>query len=190
MKQFSNTLSMKTTYNQLYNEMQADISRVELPELKRVECCFRIATDYWCRLKELIRDQDFAGYDKEIDFFKNVKPLFTSEIEFYTLVYQAMLFQPENDPCELTIFWKNELRRLQKFKESKEEFVRYFKSGSVCMDQQYFLRENNDLSNAVFCKIYGQDRKYTTSHDCLVAALLAQEMYHEYVKEKLKRLLV
>jgi RteC protein len=181
---------MKTTYHQLYNKMQADIRRLELPELERIESCFRIATGYWHRLKETIRDHGFAGDDEEIGFFKKVKPLFTSQIEFYMLVYQAMLFQPENDSSELMLYWENEFRRLQKFIESKEEFVRYFKSGSICKDQQYFLRENNDPGNAGFCKVYDQDKEYTTSHDYLVAALQAHEMYHEYVKEKLKYLLI
>jgi len=47
------------------------------------------------------------------------------------------------------------------------------------------VRDNYDLGNFIVSKPYNTDGDLMTSHDHMVANLLAQEMYHEYVKKKL-----
>ncbi len=186
-----NPILMKHQFQYLYRQMQDDVCKCrqqQFPELQWVECCFRSAAGFWLHLREALANYHFKSEEEEIDFFKNVKPLFTSQIEFYTLIYQGILFKPEEDPVKIESFWESESARLNRFRENKEAFVRYYKSGDTSLDKLYFLRNNNTPRNAVVSKIYDKNANLSTSHDWLVAALMAQEMYHEYTRAKLKEL--
>jgi len=168
--------------------MQADVCKCrqqETPELQWVECCFRAAAGFWLHLREALENYHFNSEEEEIDFFKNVKPLFTSQIEFYTLIYQGILFKPEGDPIKIESFWENESARLGRFRENKQAFVRYYKSGDTSLDKLYFLRNSNTARNGIVSKIYDKNANLSTSHDGLVAALIAHEMYYEYTRAKL-----
>ena len=182
---------MKQQFQCIYLRMKEDVDncrQLELPELEKVERCFRTVAGCWVHVKEALTDHHFANEEEEIDFFKNVKPLFTSQIEFYTLTYQGLLFKPETDRVKIESFWESESGRLQRFRENKEAFVQYYKSGDTSLDKKYFLRNSNDTRNGVTPKVYDKNADFSTSHDWLVAALMAHEMYHEYAKSKLGEL--
>jgi len=184
-----NPILMKQQFQFIYRQMQADVDKCRQQsrtELERIECCFRTADDFWLRMRDALSNHAFRNEDEEIDFFKHVKPLFTSQIEFYTLIYQGMLFKPEADCTKIASFWESESGRLGRFCENKEAFIQYYKSGDTSLDRQYFLRDNN--RQAPVYKIYDKNANFSTSHDGLVAALLAQEMYHEYTRAKLREL--
>lgn len=176
---------MKEKIQLLYRQMLTDLERCwhsELTDLEKIEKCFRISIKCWYRL----RDEFAGGFEDakaEIDFFKNAKPLFTGRIEFYTIAYKSILFKPE-DKSRLKAFWKEELKRLQTFKKNNEEFINYYKSGDTSLDNQYFLRvEDGEVSN-----LQEVGAELRSSHDHLVSAIHAQELYHKYVMEQLKKL--
>ena len=125
---------------------------------------------------------------EEIDFYKNIKPKFTSYIEYLPLIYLALSFLPDGDINMQRFFWIEESKKLQKFVEKNIDFVNYYRTGNTKYDIQYFLTANYDLAGFKVSKIYDMDGKFMTSHDHLVAGLFAHEMYHEYVKNKLERL--
>ena len=90
---------MQERFNHLYEGMMSDVLRLlqtELPELKRVESCYRITTKYWTKVKAICSETSFANSGEEIEFFRCVRPQFTSQIEFYLILYEAMLMVPKN----------------------------------------------------------------------------------------------
>lgn len=149
-----------------------------------VESCFWIASKYWELLKKNI-DKSFFEYEgKEINFFRNIKPKFTSQIQFYTMLAEVMLFVPEESDLQL-LFWKNEQKRYRRFCERNKEFVEYYESRSFYLDSIYFIRVKPDWVPPQQLASYDSDKKFCSSHDHLVRGLLAHKLYFEYVKEKL-----
>jgi hypothetical protein len=182
---------MKQQFQSIYRQLQADTDlcrQRDMPELERIECCFRTASGCWGNMREALNHYRFTTEEEEIDFFRNIKPLFTSQIEFYTLVYQAILFKPQEDLLKIAAFWAGESARLHRFCENKEAFIAYYKSGDTGLDSQYFLRHNNKASCSSAPRVYDKNHHFSTSHDWLVAALIAQEMYHAYTMDKLKEM--
>lgn len=163
--------------------MLTDLERCwhsELTDLEKIEKCFRIAIKYWCRLRDEFGD-DFANTGEEINFFKNIKPLFTGRIEFYTIAYKSLLFKPEGK-ARLKNFWKDEIKKLNTFRKNNEEFIKYYKSGDTSLDHQYFLKieENKDMDS----QEVGSELR--SSHDHLVAAIHARELFQDFATEQLK----
>lgn len=177
---------MTVQHEQLYQEMMATITAKSQQTNKTdmVESCFWIASKYWDLLKKNIDITFFENKGKEIDFFRNIKPKFTSQVQYYTILAEVLLFVPE-DSEEQIIYWKDELKRYQRFCERNEEFVAYYETKCVHMDNVYFVRVALDWVPLQHPASYDADKNFCSSHDHLVRGLLANKMYYDFVKDKL-----
>ncbi|MDB5199199.1 MAG: hypothetical protein JWO92_1162 [Chitinophagaceae bacterium] len=173
----------------LHKAMLAEIEEcrwLSVPEKEQVESAFNTAVNFWEDIKNKLAGYKFENKSQEINFYKNIKPTFTCYIEYFTIVYLSLCYEPPGSPEVQKFFWIEELKKLQKFYHRNAAFVAYYKNGCDEQDLQYFLPDNHDLGNYVTSRIYDMDGAFMTSHDHLVAMLLAQELYHEYVKKKLE----
>jgi hypothetical protein len=180
---------MKMQIEQLYKEMMAAITAKSQQANKTdiVESCFWIASKHWELLKKNI-DRSFFEYEgKEINFFRNIKPKFTSQIQYYTILAEVLLFVPEEHD-EQIIYWKDELKRYNRFCEKNEVFVAYYETKCVHMDSVFFVRVSEEWLPPQAPIIYDADMNFCSSHDHLVRGLLAHKMYYEFVKERLREL--
>jgi len=170
--------------------MQEDMGhcrKKELGRLEEVECCFHMAERFWALLRADLSGHVFDRIDDEIKFFKYTKPKFTSEVEYYSLLYHAELFRKDvHDAVDLRHFWTREKRRLKKFIAENEVFYQYYKEGKCEFDELYFVRSNSDLSNFPKAKVYDLEEKAATSHDSLVTMILALERYTMFIEEEMR----
>ena len=153
-------------------------------ELDRIETAYKIAADSWHELTQKLKDQQFENAEEEIDFFKNDKPRFTCQIEYYKLRNHAALFMPENSDSRQA-FWENERGRLERFYDRHKQFVNYYKNNYTDRDVRYFLAKNQDLTEQISIRPYDRERKFISSHDCLIAMMMSEEMYHEFAVARL-----
>lgn len=167
---------MKEKWFTLYESMQREIEgchKSGADKKAEIECCFNIGLKYWTEIQMGIDQENFVSSRDEIDYYKMVKPLFKSQIEFYNLIYQSELLKPD-DKSELKEFWLKEQQRLPRFIQENQEFYNYYKSGSTKLDEEYFLSSG-------FTDDYGNSLYY----DNLIALILALERYMAYIKPEL-----
>ncbi len=174
---------------QLYQQMQDDIEKSAVNctcEMLMIENCFTITMRYWNNIKQRLDCHLFSNETEEIDFFKNIKPLFIAAIEYYTLYYQAMLFKPSHDTAALTAYWMQQLKRVETFYNRHRDFYQYYTSGQTCNDNFYFIRRNNicDSTSQLF-----SDNKPSISYDHIAARIIGYQRYLAYVKDQLEILL-
>lgn len=175
----------------LYARMCRDFhacAQKELPWQQEVESCFRIAEGYWTELQQRTCTYRFATTEQEIAFFKHGKPLFTAEIMYYTLCYNAFLFQPLHAAETLT-FWRREHERLQRFIDDNRRFYQYYKEGQTHLDTGYFLRKNFKPQNSLYAKVYDAEPAACTNKDPLVATIQALERYAGFTRGVILQLL-
>lgn len=180
---------MNPKYEPLYRDMLNDMARcrmLELPDAEIAESCYRVALNYWRRLKEYFGQRVMYVDEEEIEFFKYVKPEFTAYIEYNLLLNQALLFIPEDKEAAIR-YWKEEAGRYQRFQKRHADFIQYYDSRCREKDADYFLLRNYRVDMKPQERIY-EDEDCRSSHDHLVRGLLAGRMYQEYVEEKLKQL--
>jgi hypothetical protein len=167
---------------QRYIKMQEELNELERDfknEILMIENCFSIAVFYWNEIKKHLDSYLFKHECEEIIFFKNIKPLFISAIEYYTLYYQALLFKPCNDEKELTAYWLQQLKRVEIFYNRNSRFYNYYISGQTCRDRLYFKHPPNaELNN-----------KATAAHGEIAARILGYQKYQHYVEKELEQLL-
>lgn len=186
---------MKEKFNRLYEDMMSDAKRLlrkELPELERVECCYRITESYWAQVKELCKEMKFADQNEEIEFFKDIKPKFTSQIEYFLILYEALLMVSKNfsefSTQEALLFWENETKRYKRFYEKNEEFIMYYENDERNLDSQYFVRTNKNPGITANVRVYDMNSNLYSLHGQLLTTWLANKMYYEYVLKKLETL--
>jgi hypothetical protein len=155
------------------------------PFKKAIEECFITAGNYWSELRSVIAGYTFRTEDEEIHFFKVVKPLFTAELEYYSLLYHTVLFCPLYTDKQKH-FWEREVKRLADFKEQHGAFISYFTSGRIDEDRNYYLRSAD--SQELIGQLENEDgvSESRTSYGKLIAKLWALERYHDYAQKKLK----
>ncbi len=157
-----------------YHQLLKDISfcrAKELAPLQEIECCFHMAERYWAMVRADLVNYEFEIEEEEIKFFKEIKPLFRAEAEYFSLRYHAQLFRDQTTLEDQPAFWKREPLRLQKFRKENQDFFDYYKSGCKDKDALWFMRTAE---------------KESSSHDQLVTSLLALERYQKYVDQSMK----
>jgi hypothetical protein len=183
---------MKAQYEQLYEEMIAEISwcrQVPMPEPEIVASCFWVAKNYWEQVKRKIeiKARPFKSEAQEIIFFRNIKPKFTAQIQYFATLSEALLFVPSEKEDQVA-YWQKEMERYKWFCDKHKEFVDYYESGSCHLDNIYFIKMSVNMEPVHPLVSYDADREFCSSYDHLVRSLLAHKMYNEYCKKKLAEL--
>jgi hypothetical protein len=157
-------------YNSMISEMNDCLAKIQEPRAA-IECCFNVGQSYSAQVQRILEDYKFPSDKDEIDFYKSVKPLFKSQIEYYNMVYHAELFKPTTNPGEMKEFWVKEHQKLDRFILDNTEFYNYYKNGETAKDEQYFLSPDQSVY-----------------YDDLIAELLALERYNQHTQNELSKL--
>ena len=165
---------MKEEWFALYESLLKELEKFRekaIGFMAEIEGCFNLAQQYWIQAERKLQDHHFLSEKEEIEFYKLIKPLFKSHIEYYNLLYHAELFKPTGNPGEMKEFWIKEQLRLDKFILDNTGFYNYYKSKSTYQDEIYFLSSG-----------------LTVYYDDLIATLFALERYSIYTRNQLSRL--
>ncbi len=141
-------------YEDLLNDIKI-CKRKGMALQEEIQCCFEIATNYAGKLAADVSVYSFEPGTDEVLFFKKIKPLFTSEAEYYTYCYHADLFKQtieDNCPMELEIFYRRQLQRRPKFSREHAVFYSYMENGRTEHDTDWFKRLPDNPSSSTYDK--------------------------------------
>lgn len=182
----TNQLSLKQQCGRLYKKVLLQLAYYETTasdEKKWVEWSFSFTTKAWLSIQERVEGVAFSDPEEEINFYKTLKPKFVGLIDFFTLLYRSILFQPE-DIKERREYWKRELATCKNFLSKHRSFCRYYEQGETIMDPVYFVQQNNKQP-----LIFGINENIwhvITSYSYLLARVISIKKYQAYVTRKIK----
>jgi hypothetical protein len=168
-----------------YRSLEEDLKAIANQEkniLSRSEKCIEAINQSLIELKKLFLTHHVDDQEKEIFFFKKIKPKFVSQLIYYIKILKIESSRPIGSKKTLKKYFQKELSRLRFFYEDNKEFYQYFRTGSTYLDHNYFLRNGN--KNHLYTEAYSfdLDPQFSTSHDHKVAMILAHEMLQNYLK--------
>lgn len=174
-----------------YELFKHEISQVQdisaIPEQGRLaflEDCYQLCVQCWGQVKHLFEVEPPADLAAEIQFFKIIKPTFTSQVNYYALLYHAELFKPPAGD-KLIQFFEREYLRRQNFIASNPAFYTYYTSGNTSKDERYFCRLTKETLANMVSTFPVENDEVSSSHDHLVKELLSLEKYEQYAKRQL-----
>jgi hypothetical protein len=161
---------MKNECLHLYQEMLNDTALKGSPQPNLpgwAERCFRVSALASIRLQKMIDDYSFTDEQEKRWVLTTLKPLFSGWVEYFTLIYTAELFVPE-DQAKKMLYWNRELGKTWNFLMKHEEFYLSYKGK--------LMQEAPD------------DGRIAGSDNALAAMIMAKGKYMEYVQDKLTEL--
>jgi hypothetical protein len=169
----------KLIYKTLQQEIQSRESQSP-DEMKWIEWGFGVTMQAWLNIEKMTDGYQFMNQQEEVCFYKIHKPRFTGLIDYFTILYKSVLFQPE-DGTTREAYWKSELNTCR-------EIISRVKTACLPYEQQpadiYFLHNNNRQSELFGINVSQIDFT-NTSYGCLLGRLIALKKYKQLMQEKI-----
>lgn len=179
---------MNPKHNILLNQLNEQLNFVDLEidnQIKKCEEAITIILKSINELKKATTKTNFKTQSEEIQFFKEIKPQFTSKLIYFNRVYKIEMKKPNGGNRILKKYYNNELLKLKAFFDNELEFYQYYRSGSTYLDYKYFLRGKFDIKLALDSYYFETDSSFATSHDFKVATILANDLIQLYIENQL-----
>lgn len=180
---------MNPKITKLLTDLNEQLNFIDLEidnEIKKCEKAIEISVKAKDNLKALILKTTFKTREEEIQFFKEIKPHFTSKIVYYNSVLNIEMKKPSGGLRVVKKYYNNELIKLKSFFDNELEFYKYYRSSNNYLDHKYFLRGKFDIKMSLDSYYFEVDTTFSTSHDFKVAKLLANDLVELYLENQLR----
>lgn len=178
-------------YSNLLSEFDKTLSdyHIEIDDiLKLSEVCTQYCETTIGRLRNKFLEQDRIEISDEVNFFKNIKPLFVSRLIYHINVYNIETNRPNGSIKIKRKYLQMELNKLKHYFDENLEFYRYYRTGSNYLDHKYFVRGKQDLRLNLDAHVYELDPEFCTSHDFKISTILANDLLQVHLENELMRL--
>lgn len=176
--------SLLTEFDKTLNDYTREIDDV----LKVSEVCTQYCQMTIAKLRDKFLGIQNISVDQEIDFFKNIKPLFLSRLIYHLRVYNIETNKPHGALKIKRKYLQLELNKLKYYFDENLEFYRYYRTGSNYLDHKYFVRGNQDIRLSLDTHVFELDPDYCTSHDFKVSTILANDLLQIYLENEMTNL--
>lgn len=116
------------------------------------------------RLKSFFIKYKRLNKSGEIEFFRDIKPRFTSKLIYYNKIYTIETNKPLGSQKIIRKYYKSDLFKLKVFFEENRVFYRYYRTGNNCLDNKYFTREKYDIKLMLDSAYFQAGPHFTTSY--------------------------
>lgn len=151
----------------------------------KCEKSIEVITTVIHKVKTLIFKSGFKSEQEEINFFKEIKPLFTSRLIYYNSVYKIETKKPFGGSRIIKKYYNNELDKLKRYFDNNLDFYKYYRTGGTYLDYKYFVRGKFDIKLSLDSFYYEADQSFSTSHDFKIAKILANDLLQLYLEDQL-----
>ena len=140
------------------------------------------------KLKTFILNYTFKNEEEEILFFKEIKPAILSQLFYHVNINNIESKRPMGSLEIQQNYLLHELEKLTLFFNNHLEFYRYYRMNSTFLDDKFFVRGREDLHLHLDNLIIYIDPEFSTSQDCMVAKIMANDRLEVFLKTELDAL--
>ena len=174
--------NMFLAFHKRLNAIRLEEENILKREKRSIQLCIVTLTE----LKAKTLKAGFACKEDEIEFFKNIKPRFESQLKYHAALFEIEKSRPPGSVQVQRAYIEEKLKELHDCVQSDIEFYTYYKTGSTEFDEAYFMRSSCSLQ--LQCAVFDIDLNFRTSHDHKVAQILAYDELTAYLNEELEKL--
>jgi hypothetical protein len=161
----------------------------EAPSLtKQAELSVPVCISAIEQIKKLVQKRPFESQKDEIFFFKHLKPKVSSKLIYHVQVFNIETRKPSGTNKQQKKYFSRQLKNLSRFIEDNLEFYQYYRSDSTFLDEKYFIRGKADLHLILDNNFFNYESTFNTSHDHIVARILANDMIGLYIRNELNKI--
>lgn len=168
---------------------ELDILETEIEDvLVKAEKGIELTKKALKEVRNSVVDNKFKTIQNEITFFKKTKPKLYSKLIYYVKLFTIESKRPRGSTKSQTKYLNKHIDRLQTYFHENLDFYHYYRRGATFLDKQYFLRGKADIRlfpDNFHCLT---DDEFSTSHDSMVATILAYDLLIVYLKQEIDKL--
>ncbi|MNJ95295.1 RteC protein [compost metagenome] len=182
---------MRKFTRELYQELQSSIQEISnsgMSGFDYYKSCYHETMEASKKLKSFILNYRFANEAEEIEFFKEIKPLFQSKLIYFMELIQVEIQKPLIAEKRMLVkYYRRSSSHYTSLANRNQIFLHYIRSQIDSGDHLLFVRsgESYDLVPADL----DLDDKYSTPGSNELAKLLSYEMVIEHLAEKVRELI-
>jgi len=161
------------------------IEESDLSESKNSSLGIQISRDCLQELRLIVRDKKFQSVEYEIKFFKEQKPFVYARLKFFVTLHKNILEKPKGSIIRQREFIDRQIEEIDKQRKSYLDFERYYLLKEMKLDKYYFVRGKDSLELISDTSHYYTDPEFSTSHDNMVAQIIASELLINHYNSEL-----
>lgn len=165
-----------------------ELEQENVNDFKIVEQGIQLSRKYLQDLRILVRNNEFSNEEDEVDFFKTTKPFINSRLKFYTKLYKYLLEKPAGSIKLQRNFIDKQIKVTQEVAVKNLDFITYYREQATHLDKYYFLRGKDKMSLVSDNSYFYTDAEFSTSHDNMVAKVMAYDLLTNFYQQELKEL--
>lgn len=150
-------------------------------QIQELEYNLNLAQTIVSELRSLIELHEFKSEKEEIQFFKNIKPLFSSSLIYWGNILNLHLHKPIGGESILRKYYKRKLKKLKIFFESHSSLYEYLRANYDYLDSLYFLRSSRKFDDSA--DSIDLNPQFTTVKDRLVSEIYANDLLEHYIHD-------
>lgn len=182
---------MKNQIRTILYELEENLKEITYDYDNIIELCSNSITEillYSEQLKTFVLENSFESQEEEIYFFKHLKPKFTSKLIYFKKIMKLEKLTPVGGNKNKVEYFKKELLKLSFTFAEHTDFYLYYRHNNDYIDKDLFTRRYNDVCPNVDPAYFDMDHRFSTSHDNLVACIMANDMIQNYIENKIRSL--
>ncbi|WP_157604487.1 RteC domain-containing protein [Solitalea canadensis] len=177
----------RTTLYARMNERLQQCSIESENMLQRSEQSFYIVEAALQELKTFLLDYAFKDPADEIEFFKEIKPLFLKELIYFIEVFHLEVSKPIGSKDAQKTYFLQELDRIKLFFDRNNLLYTYYRMNKSHMDEVFFLRKGSRIPLLPEYSL-DMDSNFSTVYSFKLAKVQAFEQLKEFINHSLNSL--
>lgn len=187
----SKSPAMKLFSESLQSELDRQLELIPVASTHTVhyyEEAIKIMISGLEKLKTFFIKYKFQDKNEEIEFFRNIKPMFAGKLIYYNEIYTIETNKPYGSKKTLRKYYNTELLKLKTFFDENQEFYRYYRTNNRCLDKKYFIRGKYDIKLTLDSFYFQADQSFSTSHDYKLAKIMANDLIKTNLESEIVKL--
>ena len=140
------------------------------------------------KARKIVLSQGFDNKESEIYFFKIIKPKLYSKLIYHLKLFDIENKRPRGSTKSQIKYFNSQINKLQTYLNDNLDFYTYYRRESSIFDEYYFLRGNATIKLFPGTFHFLTDEQFSTSHDSMVAQIMAYDLLIIYIKREIDRL--
>jgi hypothetical protein len=179
------------TYTKFIDELDQNLKKLHLKNDNIYyisEQGVKLCEDALNKLRLLVLANGFSTPQKEMVFYKVIKPNILSKLIYFVENFNIESNRPKTSIKSQTKYLNNYIETFQNYFHSHQEFYNYYKGEATHLDEQYFLSKNTKVSLNKEAYHFFTDKAFSSTHCTTVAIIMAYEKLIVKLKQDINKL--
>ena len=178
-------------FDKLIDDLKSHLQEIKdgnYPLIEEASFSIQACNDVLFKMEKIVSEKSFLDIQNEVDFFKTKKSVPLKDLVYYSEIKRFELrYSQLSCECQMKHL-KKEINNVNSFFQCHLDFMEYIRQNKKHLDTFYYTRAYNYNVSIINIDCNYRNPEFNTSHDGLHAKILANQMFLNFLKNRLLEL--